>query len=171
MTFRISLSFQLTIYILEVRIYSGEASEPYDTIVRAFSSFGDINFDQFRPLASYLERLSLPEGHILWRQGEPSDGLYIIESGVLRASYRFSEYTPSIEESMVPGTLAGELSALSNLPRNATAVVERPAVVWKLSTDNLRRLETEEPVLARIFLQFVLKGMSPLLLDHVCALT
>lgn len=107
----------------------------------------------------YLERISLPEGHILWEQGDSPDGLYIIEAGVLRATYQFADNTRSVEESMVPGTLAGELSALSNLSRNATAIVERPAVLWKLSIENLRRLELEEPELARVFVQLVLKGM------------
>ena len=102
--------------------------------------------------------MSLEEGFVLWKQDDPSDGLYIIESGVLRASYEFADHTQSIEESMVPGTLAGELSALSDLPRNATTVVERPAVLWKLSIDNLRRLQAEEPLLAAIFMQLVLKG-------------
>jgi SulP family sulfate permease len=59
---------------------------------------------------------------------------------------------------MVPGTLAGELSALTSLPRNATVVVERRAVLWKLSTANMRRLELDDPTLARTFVQFVLKG-------------
>jgi SulP family sulfate permease len=63
-----------------------------------------------------------------------------------------------IEESMVPGTLAGELSALSSLSRNATVVVERQAVLWKLSIQNLRKLETDDPALARTFTQLVLKG-------------
>jgi sulfate permease, SulP family len=102
--------------------------------------------------------MSVEEGFVLWKQGDPSDGLYIIESGVLRASYEFADHTPNIEESMVPGTLAGELSALSDLPRNATAVVECPAMLWKLSIDNLRRLQAEEPLLGSIFLQLVLKG-------------
>ncbi|KAJ7577964.1 sulfate transporter family-domain-containing protein [Mycena floridula] len=141
----------------EVGIFE-DSAEPHGTIVRAFSSFGEINPETFRPMASYLERMSLPQGHVLWNQGDPSDGLYIIESGVLRASYKFAPHTPSIEESMVPGTLAGELSALSNLPRNATAIVERPAVVWKLSMENLRKLEAEEPALAKVFLQLVLKA-------------
>lgn len=110
-------------------------------------------------MLSYLQRMSVPEGLMLWRQNDPADGLYIIESGVLRASYRFSDYSESIEESMVAGTLAGEMSALSNLPRNASVVVERTAVLWKLSLRNLRRLEEEEPTLARNFTQLVLKGL------------
>ena len=61
-------------------------------------------------------------------------------------------------ESMVPGTIAGELSALSGLERNATCTVERQAVLWKLSTENLARLEREHPELARAFTRLILKG-------------
>lgn len=96
-------------------------------------------------------------GHVLWQQDDEPDGLYIIEAGILRAIYHFSDPARSIEESMVPGTLAGELSALSGLPRNATTVVEQPAVVWRLSIDAMRRMEKEEPELAREFLGLVLK--------------
>ncbi|KAJ7153000.1 sulfate transporter family-domain-containing protein [Mycena filopes] len=144
----------------EVRPSSpGVSAEPYNTLVKAFSSYGDVDLEQFKPLLSYLQRMSVPDGQILWRQNDdPADGLYIIESGVLRASYKFSDHSESIEESMVAGTLAGELSALANLPRNASVVVEHPAVLWKLSLDALRRLEDEEPVLARKFTQLVLKA-------------
>jgi sulfate permease, SulP family len=104
-------------------------------------------------------RRILPEGYVLWNQNDPPDGLYIVESGILRASYQFADHTPSIDESMVPGTLAGELSALSNLPRNATVVVEQDAIAWMLSTENLARLELEQPKLARTFLGLILKGL------------
>ena len=113
--------------------------------------------ETFRPLVRYLQPISFPAGHVLWAQGDAPDGLYIVEAGILRAIYQFADHTSPIHETMVPGTLAGELSALSGLERNATCVVERDAKVWKLSTDNLRKLETEEPELAREFTQLVLK--------------
>ncbi|KAF7291504.1 Sulfate transporter family protein [Mycena kentingensis (nom. inval.)] len=134
------------------------AAEPYNTLVKAFSSYGDVNLEQFRPMLPYLDRVAVPEGQILWKQGDPADALYIIEAGVLRAQYAFSEHAAGIEESMVPGTLAGELSALANLPRNASVVVERPAVLWRLSVSSLRRFEEKEPALARTFTQMVLKA-------------
>lgn len=109
-------------------------------------------------LASYFERIVVPEGDVVWKQGEPADGLYIVGTGVLRATYRFAPHTPVIEESMVPGTLAGELSGLAGLPRNATVVAERPAVLWRLSADSLRQLERDQPDLARDFTALVLKG-------------
>lgn len=136
----------------------GEATEPYNTLVKAFSSYGDVDRERLRPLGPYLERCAVPEGLVLWRQDQNPDGLYLIESGVLRASYKFAEHTPAVEESMVPGTLAGELSALAGLPRNATVVVERQAILWKLSVHNMHRLENDDPALATTFLQLVLKG-------------
>ncbi|KAI0727658.1 sulfate transporter family-domain-containing protein [Fomitopsis betulina] len=135
-----------------------DAPEPYYTLVKVFSSYGRVDRDEFAPLMRYLERVCPAKGTILWRQDDESDGLYIVESGVLRATYQFGGHTRPTEESMVPGTLAGELSALSGLTRNATCVVERQAVLWKLSTGNLRRLEEEEPRLAREFTRLVLKA-------------
>jgi sulfate permease, SulP family len=136
---------------------AGDTVEPFDTLVKAFASYGGIDRNEFQPLFPYLERVTVPEGLVLWKQGDDSDGLYIIESGVLRASYLFADYSPTTEESMVPGTLAGELSALSGMPRNSTVVVERQAVLWKLTTESLRHLEVESPDLARTFIQLVLK--------------
>lgn len=137
-----------------------DETEPYHTLVKAFSSYGLVDREQFQPMVSYLERVSLPEGYVLWRQDDEPDGLYIIESGVLRAVYHFAEHTPATEECMVAGTVAGELSALSGSPRNATCTVERDAVVWKLSVENLRKMESERPELANTFTKLALKGES-----------
>jgi len=133
-------------------------SEPFNTLLNAFSSFHDVGQDTLRQIAPYFERFPVQEGVVLWENKDTPDGLYIIESGVLRASYKFAEHSPVIEESMVSGTLAGELSALSGMPRNARVVVERQAVLWKLSLENMRRLETEHPHLAQTFVQLVLKA-------------
>ena len=132
--------------------------EPANTIAKAFSYDSEFDSEQFEPLVGYLERLTLPEGHVLFKQGDIPDALYMIESGVLRALYRFAEHVPTTEESMVPGTLAGELTGLSGLERNATVMVERDAVVWKLSREKLKALEKEQPELARVFTRLVMRG-------------
>ncbi|KIY49603.1 hypothetical protein FISHEDRAFT_40530 [Fistulina hepatica ATCC 64428] len=133
--------------------------EPFNTIYKTFSSYEDLDVNKLRPLKGYLKRKSLPAGHVLFRQNDPSDGLYLVQSGILRATYEFApDPARSIVESMVPGTLAGELSALSGLPRNATVFVEQPAVVWWLSDAELRRMETQQPEMSRIFVRLVLKA-------------
>lgn len=147
------------------QLETGVNAEPFNTIVRAFTNF-DVDLTQLQPMAQYLERVILPATQVLWRQGDQPDGLYLIESGILRASYNFTEFTQSIEESMVPGTLAGELSALSGLSRNTTTVAERQSVVWRLSMENLERLHVEKPELARMFVGLVVKG-GPSLHLHI----
>jgi len=133
------------------------AIEPFNTLEQAFSPYV-ADRAMLEQLAPYFERIAVPTGHVLWTQGDPADGLYVVGSGVLRATYRFAAHTPVIEESMVPGTLAGELSGLAGLARNATVVVERTAVLWRLDGDALRRIETERPELARTFTALVLKA-------------
>jgi CRP-like cAMP-binding protein len=129
--------------------------EPLNTLEQAFSPY-TTNRKILEQLAPYFE--SVPEEHVVWKQGEPADGLYIVGAGVLRATYRFAAHTPAIEESMVPGTLAGELSGLAGLARNATVVAERPAVLWRLSADALQLLEEKQPEIAWQFMALVLKG-------------
>lgn len=134
------------------------ALEPFNTFLKTFQSYDEVDHDVLTKLVPYFERVSLPAGHILWEIGDASDGLYLIQSGILRASYKFAKHTPVIEESMVSGTLAGEMSALSGLSRNATVVVERSAVVWKLSKTRMCQLEQDHPHLAQTFMRLVLKG-------------
>lgn len=134
--------------------------EPLHTLFKAFGSFDALDHASLPTLAPYFEYVAFPAGVVLWEKDDPPNGLYIIESGVLRASYKFAEHTPVIEESMVSGTLAGELSALSGLPRNARVVVERDAVLWRLSAESLKKLEEELPHLAQRFVRLVLKGVS-----------
>ncbi|KAH9933958.1 sulfate transporter family-domain-containing protein [Epithele typhae] len=134
------------------------APEPLNTLISVFSPYEVIDADALAPLVPYLTRMSVPAGTVLWEQGASPDGLYIVEAGVLRATYAFAPPTLPMEESMVPGTVAGELSTLSRLERNATCVVERPAILWKLSIENLERLERDEADLARAFTRLILKG-------------
>lgn len=133
-------------------------SEPLNTIIKVFSSYGVVNPQEFAPISLYFDRIPVPHKYVLWKQGDQPDGLYILESGLVKAIYSFENPAQDFEESMVPGTIAGELSALANSPRNCTAIVEHAGVLWKLSSGNLHKLQIEQPELARIFLQFVLKG-------------
>ncbi|KAJ3551621.1 hypothetical protein NP233_g13047 [Leucocoprinus birnbaumii] len=136
------------------------ASEPLNTVTKAFSSYGEIDAQKFSGISKYFSKMTVPTGHVLWRQGDAPDGLFIIESGVLRATYRFANQTQHLEECMVPGTVAGELSALSNSSRNATCVVEHHAALWRMSMQDLDRLRREEPHLSALFTQLVLKAAS-----------
>jgi SulP family sulfate permease len=106
----------------------------------------------------YFTQVPISAGQTLWRQGDHADGLYLIEVGSLRATYSFDDHRRLVQETMVAGTVAGDLSTLSDTQRNATVVAERDGVLWKLEMDALGKLGREKPEVARDFIHIVLKG-------------
>jgi SulP family sulfate permease len=129
-----------------------------NTLMKVFSPIADVKPEFLARLIPYLKCMVILPGYVLFRQGDEPDGLYIVESGGLRATYSFADHVQTIEESMVGGTVAGELSGLSSMPRTATVIAERQSIVWKLSAEDLARLEEEQRDIGRVFLKLVLKG-------------
>jgi SulP family sulfate permease len=46
----------------------------------------------------------------------------------------------------------------SDNPRNTEVIVEKQAIVWKLTREEMVRLEKENPEFAKYFVKLVLKG-------------
>lgn len=122
-------------------------------------------------IVPYFKAQVVPEGETVYRQGDQADGLYLIESGVVRATYAFADHVPDVVESCVAGTLSGELTALAREPRNATVAAERQSVLWKMSIGDLERLEKEHPEDANLFIRLVLKSMCNSSLSDISLLT
>jgi sulfate permease, SulP family len=137
---------------------SREFPELAQTLVKTFTGYeSDLTPLFFLPMLRYFTRIQVSENTLLWRRGDRPDGLYVVESGVLRATYDWDN-SEIITESMVSGTLAGELSGLANMPRNTTVVAENTSIVWKLDKAHWARFKEEQPGLAHRFIELVLKG-------------
>ncbi|WWC61703.1 uncharacterized protein I303_104288 [Kwoniella dejecticola CBS 10117] len=124
-----------------------------DESAKAISTF-------LESLVPYFKRREITSGGVLWKQDEVADGLYLIESGCLRANYAYDDHTKSVQETMVAGTIAGELSTLSGIRRNCTVIAERDCVLWKMTQEDLERLEKEDGAAARRFIKIVLKAVA-----------
>jgi SulP family sulfate permease len=132
------------------------------TSTLSLPSLSDESYDFLSDLAPFFTRIEVSSNTVLWRQSDSPDGLYLIEHGSLRATYSYDNHTREVQETMVAGTIAGDLSTLSNTARNATTVAERDCVLWRMDIEALERLEKEHPATARRFTRIVLKGMSSL---------
>lgn len=84
---------------------------------------------------------------------------YLIEKGILCASYSWpppiastgggaSDGTSSprhrVQESMLPGTVAGDHTFLASIARNTEVVAERDVTLWRMDTDGWERLVKEQ---------------------------
>lgn len=77
---------------------------------------------------------------------------------MLRASYVFPDRAHGISESMVAGTVAGEMSFLSRTKRNANVVAERDSVLWRMGIAEHEELGRKEGWgFARRFEEVILK--------------
>jgi CRP-like cAMP-binding protein len=96
--------------------------------------------------------VALGAGEILINEGQPNADLYIVLSGQLRIALpkknqRFAEIRLG---RLGPGDFIGEYSFLDHKPASATVSAVEPTFVFKLDTEELEEILTEDPVLGRI---------------------
>ncbi|KAF5605303.1 sulfate transporter [Fusarium pseudoanthophilum] len=132
--------------------------EPLRLMLQVFQGLSDKNEDFWFPAASYFSRREITAGTVLFRRGEPANGFYLVERGIVRAEYDLPQGW--LCESIVAGTTLGELPFFSETDRTATAVVERDCVVWLMDRDQWDRIQKKEPEIGRELLRISLKLTS-----------
>ncbi|KAL6873155.1 sulfate permease [Trichoderma novae-zelandiae] len=132
--------------------------EPLRLMLQIFQELSDKNEDFWFQATPYFERKDYAAGTVLFRRGEPADGFYLLERGIIRAEYDLPQ--GRLCESIVAGTTLGELPFFSETSRTATAQVERDCTVWVMDTEAWKRLQQKEPEIAREFLKISLKLTS-----------
>ena len=83
--------------------------------------FNGLNADDLRRLAGIARAVSLPEGAALFEQGEESEGLYIISSGIVRIYLTAEDGREATINLLEAGEVIGEIAILDGLPRSAGA--------------------------------------------------
>lgn len=142
------------------RVSTSRSNEqPFPLMVATFRAYTSERMDEdfFHRLTKYFTRVEMLRGEPLWEFGDDPDGLYLIESGALKARYDFEQEDFEINEAMLAGTIAGELSFLSRQARNTTTKAELNSVLWKLDLASLQRLEREEPETFSLFVALLLR--------------
>ncbi|TCR68955.1 cyclic nucleotide-binding domain-containing protein [Bosea sp. BK604] len=99
--------------------------------------------DALRLVAFAAESRILRAGDVLFRNGEHSDGAFLIISGAV-ALLTQDDGRPA-DDVVGPGTLIGELALFANVDRPVTAIAREPTQVMKLSRSVMRRVLGESP--------------------------
>jgi putative ABC transport system ATP-binding protein len=70
--------------------------------------------------------VTIEDGEILFRQGDLSDFIYVVESGLMKLVRELADGGEEELADVGPGGYFGELGPMLNLPRSATARAEGP---------------------------------------------
>ena len=97
---------------------------------------------ELAPRANTGERssglVSLPDGALLFRQGDPSDWVYTVVSGAIEILLERDDGSYERVSSVAPDEWFGEMGPLFRLPRSATARANGPTVVEACSLQAFR---------------------------------
>jgi signal transduction histidine kinase len=98
-------------------------------------------------LKHHAQKLSFPAGHVIFREGDPGDALYIIEEGRVEISALIGNRGRCVFSHFGPGEYFGEMSVVDSRPRSATAVAEIPTAVSMIPRDQVWQTFAKSPKL------------------------
>lgn len=102
---------------------------------------------ELRLLLEGAERMAFPAGTVLFREGDPADAAYIVDTGNIALSI---EKQGQVEEIAVLGSgeFFGEMAIFKNDVRAATATAQTDVALWRVQRESLQRLIDSDPELA-----------------------
>jgi CRP/FNR family transcriptional regulator, cyclic AMP receptor protein len=102
-----------------------------------------LSVDEWRQLAPYLSVTFLRTGEPLMQEGESDRTVYILAEGDLEVTTQGHSIA-----TLKPGTVAGEGTFFSGMPRSATVIPSTPGVAWGLHWDKFEKMSHRHPRLA-----------------------
>lgn len=111
--------------------------------------FADLQDEELRELAARLGRRTFAADMILFHKGSPSQALYLIESGRVRAFALGDQGQEMTLDIYGPGECFGETALVDGQMRSAGAMTLEPTVTYALPRDDFLRCLERHPAVAR----------------------
>ncbi len=90
--------------------------------------------EQLEPLAGLARAVHLPPGQVIFREGDPADGLYLIVSGSVRVAASNSQDDVQVSVAHA-NDVVGEMGVLDGEPRSGTAMAVEPSAAYFLPAE------------------------------------
>lgn len=135
-----------------------EYRQPLQLILQTFSSVSEKPEDFWERLVPFLIRREYRAGTTLYKRGDPPNGFYLLETGMLKAEYRLQQ--GQFSELILAGTTCGELPFFSGTNRTSTTTADTDCVTWVLNEDNWEKLQNREGEVTQELLKISLKLTS-----------
>jgi sulfate permease, SulP family len=109
---------------------------------------------------AYLERRDLPDGTVLYRQGDPADEIDLVAAGRLVVDMTGSDGQSLRARILTTHSVVGEMGFFRAAQRSATVLAEGPTTLFTLKRADFMRMRSERPALASAFYEFLLRSVS-----------
>lgn len=106
-------------------------------------------------LSSQLRQVEVLRGAMVYRQGEPADGLHIILAGKIKICCHSADEREQLLAIRGPGDILGAVSILDRCPRTSTAIAVTNVCTAFVDDETLQVWMTERPQIAQQLLRFM----------------
>ena len=125
-------------------IFRRKDEETVHALLQNIPLFDGLSRKELSAVESILHRREYDPDEILFHQGNPGVGMYIIQEGIIEIVY---EPTDDTLAELSDGDFFGELALLNETPRSATAVAQTESVLYGLFRPDLLGLVERDPSL------------------------
>ena len=132
-------------------------------VVSSVASFEGLDATALETLARAAIRIEFAADQVVFLEGEPCAGLYLVQSGWLKAVKTSPAGREQVMRIVGPGEVFNEMGVLVGEANFVTVIALEPATVWVIQRDALMRLLEEHPRLSRIIMQNLAKRMQHLI--------
>ncbi|MBT3764239.1 MAG: cyclic nucleotide-binding domain-containing protein [Rhodospirillaceae bacterium] len=102
-----------------------------------------------------FDRLKIGIGERLFREGEPGDRAYIVQSGTLKVTKTDNNDIQKTIATVKAGAIIGEMALIDDQPRGATAIALEDTMLTVISAKAFKtRLKSTDPVVFRLLTIF-----------------
>jgi SulP family sulfate permease len=139
-------------------------------VLRAQLADSGFNRHSTDRLMEFLERLQVPKGEYLVRQGEEADELYFIEQGMVSIYLELEDGRRLRLRTVGMGTVVGELGLYLGTIRTASIIADWPTTAYRLTRRALFQMRDRDPELAADFHELVARLQAERLVANTRAL-
>jgi CRP/FNR family transcriptional regulator, cyclic AMP receptor protein len=123
-----------------------------DTLRRT-EFFAGLPDEHLATLAGRAQHRAYESAATIFREGDPGDSLFIVESGEIKLTVLSPTRQEIILASLGPGDMFGELALFDRVPRTATATAMDPSTCLVLRRDDFLAVVETEPSAIRAILR------------------
>jgi len=111
-----------------------------DDVLRVCPLFASLRPEQVQKVAALAQEREVPQGELVFREGDPGDAMYVVLSGKIRISKMLEGVGEEALAVLEPGAFFGEMALIDDAPRSADARAHSPCKLAELRRDELEQL-------------------------------
>ncbi len=123
-------------------IFKRQDQQDTYTLLKKVPLFEAMNHREMDAIERIMHRREYRTGEMIFRQGEPGVGMYVVQHGVVEIIY---EPAGEVLAELRDGDFFGEISLLNETPRSATAKATTACTLWGLFQPDLLDLLERDP--------------------------